>query len=128
MAEQRRCECGWERPLIALSTRQGPAPDGVFPFYVCPRCGKHHHGENVPRPAKLAEPPTVLRADPKRVSMGLEVGIPIRAQLPDGTWKSVDIIQLTTESFLAWLHSRPDENLAERVLLHIFGYRNELMS
>lgn len=35
-----RCACGWERPLISLTTEEGfPPPAHVIPVYHCPRCG-----------------------------------------------------------------------------------------
>lgn len=38
-----RCECGWRRPMIALTTVDGTQPPtNVVPAYPCPQCGRFH--------------------------------------------------------------------------------------
>lgn len=40
---KKRCACGWERPLIAVTSLTGRMPpEDIVPIYVCPRCGKPH--------------------------------------------------------------------------------------
>jgi len=45
----KRCGCGWERPLISLTTLEGPAPPAnVIPVYTCPRCGASYVPDEIP--------------------------------------------------------------------------------
>lgn len=47
--ELKRCDCGWERPLISVTTFEGPpAPENVIPVYSCPRCGKGYVATECP--------------------------------------------------------------------------------
>jgi hypothetical protein len=40
MSANKKCECGWERPLVSLTTIEGQLPPtNVIPIYNCPRCG-----------------------------------------------------------------------------------------
>ena len=44
----KRCECGWLRPLICVTTLRGPAPtEDVVPVYPCPVCGKPYVPEEI---------------------------------------------------------------------------------
>lgn len=44
-----QCACGWRRPVIALTTRDGaPLPDNVIPTYECPCCGSFHAAADLP--------------------------------------------------------------------------------
>lgn len=41
--EIKTCTCGWRRPVIALTTRDGQRPPPhVVPTYECPQCGEFY--------------------------------------------------------------------------------------
>lgn len=64
-----------------------------------------------------------LQVDPERWHNYADTGIYVRAQLPDGTWDSVDIIELTKDSLTQWLRSRGGENVwAENVVYLLLGH------
>jgi hypothetical protein len=45
----KQCECGWKRPLISLTTLEGPmAPANVVPVYNCPCCGMSYVPKEIP--------------------------------------------------------------------------------
>jgi hypothetical protein len=49
VVKENLCTCGWERPLIALTTTDGTDPPWhVFPVCVCPQCGHVHTPSNIP--------------------------------------------------------------------------------
>lgn len=50
-------------------------------------------------------------------------GVFVRAQCDDGTWMPADIAQLTKESLIAWLRSRPRG--AEQTVLILLGHPHE---
>jgi hypothetical protein len=53
MAEESRmmtkhCACGWQRPLISVTTLAGKAPPAdVVPVYHCPQCGRGYVPDEV---------------------------------------------------------------------------------
>ena len=67
-----------------------------------------------------------LKADPKR--MGLkETGIYVRAWVPDGGPKSVDLAELDRDSLVTWIRGSQEKiglevNFAERLLLSLLGH------
>ena len=60
-----------------------------------------------------------LKVDEKRVGCHELTGIPIRAEF-NGRWGTHDVGELTKESLLEWLRSRP--NFAEQTVLILLGY------
>jgi len=69
-----------------------------------------------------------LLADGERIEVGFpEAGIPIKAELPDGSIKSVDLAHLQPASLLAWLRSRGGFNpTAEATVLALMGHDSAL--
>lgn len=68
-----------------------------------------------------------LRVDPKRMDADGTTGIYVRAWMPEGSAKSVDIAALDKESLLSWIRSSQDRigeqvNFAERLILSLLGY------
>ena len=67
-----------------------------------------------------------LKADPKR--MGLkETGIYVRAWVPDGGPKSVDLAELDRDSLVSWIRGSQEKiglevNFAERLILSLLGH------
>lgn len=50
--DAKQCGCGWERPLISLTTIEGPPPpENVVPVYNCPRCGTSYLPKEIPEEA-----------------------------------------------------------------------------
>jgi hypothetical protein len=44
------CECGWPRPLIALTDTTGErVPDSIVPIYACPECGSAYAPIEIPK-------------------------------------------------------------------------------
>jgi hypothetical protein len=42
------CACGWERPVISITTREGTPPrEDLIPVYTCPRCGQHYMPDEI---------------------------------------------------------------------------------
>jgi hypothetical protein len=63
-----------------------------------------------------------LKVDPQRYRDYMDMtGIPVRAQMPDGKWQSVDLATLTPESITEWF--KEDEERAKRTALMLMGYR-----
>ena len=60
-----------------------------------------------------------LKVDPARVDCDKITGIPVRSEL-NGRWGANDIAELTKESLLEWLRSRP--NFAEQTVLILLGH------
>jgi hypothetical protein len=49
MNELKRCVCGWERPLISVTTLDGSLPpSSIVPVYNCPRCGTSYVPNEIP--------------------------------------------------------------------------------
>lgn len=46
----KRCACGWPRPAIALTMRDGSMPpEGLVPVFLCPQCGTFHQADETSR-------------------------------------------------------------------------------
>jgi hypothetical protein len=52
---KKACLCGWQRPLIALTTLTGdPPPANVVPVYLCPCCGVAYMPPEIPERVGLS--------------------------------------------------------------------------
>lgn len=68
-----------------------------------------------------------LRIDPARTDLP-QTGILVRAKATDGSWDSVDIVALDTESLLTWLRSRGDVSpWAEQTVMLLLGHDREAL-
>lgn len=66
-----------------------------------------------------------LMVDETRTHHEGATGIYVRALLPDGTWDSADIAELTAESLDTWLRSRDNIEWPISVVKLLLGHRQE---
>jgi hypothetical protein len=62
---QKRCACGWLRPVIAITTRSGAPPrEALIPIYACPKCGKSYVPDEIPEATARAILRSLMGSDP----------------------------------------------------------------